>query len=219
MTTHYVQIRLRNGGELAPWEALTQAPIPLKDAQGLLQQIGSSWESRIVIAPSSERIDYALLVERLNLIAEVAPEVMEYAWDDRAPDEDIAEMFTVALRNGLFGVLERYRGPNELVRWRTDDHNVVHAKKCKGGKVTAHTKVLHALTGKPLDAFTELQIRAQHVTVQTIPGLGVPGTLQILQPKLHIVSCPSCDKTSEAVSVVAEATIVERTLRREYRLQ
>lgn len=219
MTTHFVEIRLKLGGPTAPWEALTHDPIPLKDAEGLCKQIGSSWESRIVPLGTGAfaLLNLPVLLERLNLITTVPDDLIERC-KDTPPGILFHEDDVIScLRNGLFGVFERYRYHN-LTRWRSEDHKVVHTKKCKGGKQHTHTKVLPAVTGKYLDAVSELAIRAQHVTTQTIVGLGIVAELRLLTPKLHVVSCPACEKSSEAVSVVAEVVWGKHQMRREYAL-
>src|ERR1044072_6913132 len=114
MTTHYVDIRLKSAGITAPWEALTQEPIPFKDAKALVSHIGSSWECRV--RPSAAKDDVATMLERLSGLVDVAPALI--APYRAAPSSAPTDMVLNILRSGVFGVFETYRGKLELARWR-----------------------------------------------------------------------------------------------------
>lgn len=233
MTTHYVDIRLRSAGVAAPWEALTQDPIPLKDARGLVQCIGEKWESRIRQVAQAD--DVATMLERLSALIDV-PQVMIAANKSLkdpgayiAYEDDVLNL----LRSGVFGVFEAYRGRLELERWRPTNNVPKHKKTCKRSRVTADVSPVDM--AKRLDfpydrngerdkqrghwaILTELDARAQHINAVTLPGLGITAAFVLEPAKIHTATCKTCGAVSHATSIAAEVIWREHHLRREYEI-
>lgn len=224
MTTHYVQIRLKNLGPAAPWEALTHEPVDFKSATDLTKQIGKSWESRVVEAlPGSQAARRALL-ERVSAIAHVPLGEVDEVSDDLLLD---------AIRTALFGVMEHYGEPvitrhggaavmTSLERWRAEDHSVIHKAKHKKAKLEVWTRTLSveeaALFSFELGTYASLEKRMTHVNTTTIPALGIVAELRMGKIRRHAVECPTCGATSAALSIAIELAWGVHKMKREYKL-
>jgi hypothetical protein len=226
MTTHYVDIRLKTAGIAAPWEALTQEPIPLKDAKGLLEHIGPKWEARIRQVAQAD--DVATMLERLSALVEVPAKMIIEAhgtsgggnahelWFKQHEDEILN-----ALRSGVFGAFERYRGELGLERWRPTNNVPKHRKICKRPRVTAEMTEGYSTVGeceKSWAILTEIDARAQHINAVTLPGLGITAAFVVHKARIHTATCKTCGAVSHATSIAAEVIWREHHLRREYEI-
>lgn len=188
MTTHHIEIRLKNPatdgiGAGLDWFALTREPISKRDAEKLLAMVnGRFWQARIVSVDSPMGDAFGELERR----------VLELYTARGYTPEQVA----IAAQHG-----------EQLVR-RWERVELAHHPDCKGGKESWNVR---ELAGK--DRFTGMQWINFLLLRQVVSDLhrdrnaiGARSVVIDEAPRVHTGYCPACGASVNALSIFVRIT-------------